>query len=621
MSRDHSPSSQVERYLSIAPLIIAFIIGLGVPSGYLFIKYQHELAGIEAMSRIHGSMVIDAINKNPEMWQFEEHKLNGLVENRVAEGEAAEHLPRNQNRFSILTTDGEVLAENTAEPPPAPIIKHDTPLFDATKHVGFFRVESSISEELVNSLILLIICGLLGLYVAFSLRTLPLRALRHSYAKLLHLAHHDSLTGLPNRKFLQEKLESAIRNSPSRNPSALLLFIDLDNFKDVNDSLGHASGDELLKTLSHRMLSSIRASDTLARLGGDEFIILLENYPDDTESTKQLVNKIRSVIAQPVALSGKMLKVTSSIGVAKYPQDGTTVGDLLRSADVAMYNAKSNGRDAFSLYTRDMGAFIHERLTMNEGIANALRNGEFRLVYQPLVDQKTKRTVGVEALIRWEHPQQGNIPPDKFIPRAEESGAIIDIGRWVLGEACRQNRKWQLDGHPKITVSVNVSAKQFSHESFLDTVQQALAEAGLDPQYLELEITESLIMTDAARAFSVMQDLQQLGVKLAIDDFGTGYSSLSYLKKFPVSTLKIDKSFIDGLCSDHDDESITRVIISLGHQLNMRVVAEGVETLQQSAFLDHSQCDVSQGYYFSRPMPPEIIFPTELYPTKATEQD
>lgn len=618
MIRDRSSSSQIERYLSISPLIIAFIIGLGVPAGYLFIKYQHELAGIEAMSRIHGSMVIDAINKNPQMWQFEEHKLNALVENRVAESEAAEHLPRNRNRFSIRTTDGEVLAENTAEPPPAPIIKHDTPLFDATKHVGFFRVEGSMYEELINTLMLLVACGLLGLYVAFSLRTLPLRALRHSYAKLLHLAHHDSLTGLPNRKFLQEKLESAIRNSPSRNPSVLLLFIDLDNFKDVNDSLGHASGDELLKTLSHRMLSSIRASDTLARLGGDEFIILLENYPDDTESIEQLVNKIRSVIAQPVALSGKMLKVTSSIGVAKYPQDGTTVGDLLRSADVAMYNAKSHGRDAFSLYTHDMGAFIRERLTLNEGISNALKNREFRLVYQPQVDQKTKRTVGVEALIRWEHPQQGNIPPDTFIPRAEESGAIVDIGRWVLQEACRQNRQWQLEGHPPITVSVNVSAKQFSHENFLETVRQALVETGMAPQYLELEITESVIMTDAARAFSVMQDLQSLGVKLAIDDFGTGYSSLSYLKKFPVSTLKIDKSFIDGICSDHDDESITRVIIALGHQLNMRVVAEGVETLEQSVFLDQSECDTYQGYYFFRPLPPERVFASHTPETTST---
>ncbi len=619
MSSERSSSSQIERYLSISPILIALVIGLGIPAGYVIMQYEHDRAAIEVMSRIHGSMVIDAINKNPDMWQFEEHKLNGLVENRVAESEAAELLPRNQNRFSIVTLDGEILAENTDQPPPFPVIEHKTPLFDATKHVGFFRVEGSMREVLITTSFLTLVTGLLGLYVAFSLRTLPLRALRNSYAKLLHLAHHDSLTGLPNRKFLQEKLELAIRHSTSHKPSALLLFIDLDNFKDVNDSLGHASGDELLKTLSHRMLSSIRASDTLARLGGDEFIILVEDYPDDTESVKTLVNKIRSVIAQPIALSGKMLKVTSSIGVARYPEDGSTVGDLLRSADVAMYDAKKNGRDAFSLYTRDLSDFIHERLELNEGIARALKEGEFRLVYQPQVDQKTKQTVGVEALIRWQHPTQGNIPPDKFIPRAEDSGAIVELGRWVLNEACRQNRQWQLEGHPPITVSVNVSAKQFSHDSFLETVELALMESGLESRFLELEITESLIMTDAAQAFTVMQKLQKLGIKLAIDDFGTGYSSLSYLKKFPVSTLKIDKSFIDGISSDQDDESITRVIIALGHQLNMRVVAEGVETIEQSAFLDQSLCDVSQGYYFFRPMPPENIFQVSSEPSKATE--
>ncbi|WP_273426334.1 EAL domain-containing protein [Marinobacter sp.] len=621
MSTNRSSSSQIERYLSIAPVIIALVIGLGIPASYLAMKYEHERAAIQAMSRIHGSMVIDAINKNPDMWKFEEHTLNALVENRVAESEAAEQLPRNQNRFSIVTLDGEVLAENTDQPPPAPLIKHDTPLFDATQHVGFFRVEDSMREVLIDTTFLAAICGLLGLYVALSLRTLPLKALRTSYAKLFHLAHHDSLTGLPNRKFLQDKLESAISISLSYPPSVLLLFIDLDNFKDVNDSLGHASGDKLLRTLGRRILSSIRASDTLSRLGGDEFIILIEDYPDDTESIEALVNKIRSAIAQPVALSGKMVKVTSSVGVARYPEDGTTVVDLLRAADLAMYDAKSNGRDAFSFYSKELSELVHQRLEMNEGIARALTDGEFRLAYQTQVDQKTKKTIGVEALIRWEHPEQGNIPPSRFIPRAEESGAIIDVGGWVLNEACRQNRRWQLEGHPPITVSVNVSAKQFSHEQFLKSVEQALVASDLDPQYLELEITESLLMADATKAFSVMKDLKKLGIKFAIDDFGTGYSSFSYLKKFPVSTLKIDKSFIDGICSNQDDESITRVIIALGHQLNMRVVAEGVETAEQLAFLNESHCDVAQGYYFCRPVSPERIFEANSLMVSENEQD
>lgn len=620
MSMDRASTPQIERYLSIAPILIAVVIGLGIPASYFVIKYEHELAATKAMSRIHGSMVIDAINKNPDMWRFEKHRLNALVENRVAESEAAEQLPRNRNRFSIITLDGEVLAENIDQPPLASI-KHDTPLFDSSQRVGFFRVEGSMQEVLINTFFLAVICGLIGLYVAFSLRTLPLKALRTSYAKLFHLAHHDSLTGLPNRKFLQEKLESAIKNSSSHPISTLLLFIDLDNFKDVSDSLGHASGDKLLITLSRRMLSSIRASDTLSRLGGDEFIILIEDYSEDTESIEALVNKIRAVIAQPVALSGKMVKVTSSIGVAKYPEAGTTVEDMLKSADLAMYDAKRSGRDAFSFYSENLGADVHERLNLNEGIARALKDGEFRLVYQTQVDQKTRKTIGVEALIRWEHPELGNIPPSRFIPRAEESGAIVEVGRWVLNEACSQNRRWQLLGHPPITVSVNVSAKQFRHEQFFESVQQVLIESGLDPQYLELEITESLIMDDATKAFSVMEDLHKLGIKFAIDDFGTGYSSLSYLKKFPVSTLKIDKSFIDNVCSNQDDASICRVIISLGHQLNMRVVAEGVETAEQLAFLDQSHCDVAQGYYFCRPAPPAKIFKANSLVMSENEHD
>jgi diguanylate cyclase (GGDEF)-like protein len=381
-----------------------------------------------------------------------------------------------------------------------------------------------------------------------------------------------------------------------------VVFLDLDNFKIVNDSLGHNAGDELLKVLASRMTSCVRSSDTVVRLGGDEFVILLLNQPKSTESISQTLQKLTKAIAEPVHLEGHDLKVTSSIGIANYPNDGMDADTLLANADAAMYRAKEIGRDNFQFYTPELNTKVHEKFLLQEEMRNAVARSEFILLYQPQVDLRTERIFAVEALIRWMHPVEGMMSPANFIPTAEETGLIVPIGDWVLHEACRQNKAWQDAGLAPISVSVNVSARQFREKNLVSRVVHALRESGLHAKYLELEITESLIMQDVDQAVATMEELENLGVQISIDDFGTGYSSLSALKTFPLVRLKIDKSFINNLPENESDKAVASAVISLGQKLNLRVIAEGVETAEQVAFLRENNCDEMQGYHFSRPI-------------------
>ncbi len=417
-----------------------------------------------------------------------------------------------------------------------------------------------------------------------------------------HMANHDALTGLPNRTLLADRLSQALAHARRYARGVSVAFVDLDNFKLINDSLGHHAGDELLKTIAARMRECVRSTDTVVRLGGDEFVLVLFEDLLGDEALRAVIERLRKAIAEPVQLNGQMYKVTCSMGFARYPNDGDDAQTLLMNADAAMYRAKELGRNNYQFYTSEMNAKVHERLRRREQLREALEDGQFRLVYQPQVDVRTGAIFGVEALLRWDHPTEGPIPPADFIPIAEETGLIAPIGDWVLDTACAQNRRWQDEGLPPITISVNVSAHQFLQKEWADHVAKALARTGLAPEYLELELTESLIMRDLEASIDMMRRFQQMGVRLSIDDFGTGYSSLSALKHFPVGRLKIDKSFVSELPHGEDDKAIAIAVISLGQRLNLSVIAEGVETQAQVDFLRENDCHEVQGYHFSKPV-------------------
>ncbi|MEK1840078.1 MAG: bifunctional diguanylate cyclase/phosphodiesterase, partial [Pseudomonas sp.] len=386
-----------------------------------------------------------------------------------------------------------------------------------------------------------------------------------------------------------------------------VVFLDLDKFKLVNDSLGHSAGDELLKTVAQRMLECVRRTDTVVRLGGDEFVIILFDQPSDLDGVTPALHKIQEAILQPIQLSGHTLHVTCSMGLATYPADGSDTETLLSNADAAMYRAKELGRNSYQFYTSEMNNKDQGKLAMQDGLRNALNHDEFLLLYQPQVDLQSGQIIGVEALIRWQHPELGMVSPIKFIPQAEETGLIVPIGDWVIHTACRQNKAWQDAGWPPITMSVNISARQFIERDLIDRVRHALQETGLDPRYLELELTESLIMQDLQQAISKMKELQSMGISLSIDDFGTGYSSLAALKSFPIARLKIDQSFVRDLPDNENDKAIATAVISLGHKLNLKVIAEGVETEEQQTFLRENGCDEIQGHFFSSAVSAEEI--------------
>ena len=427
--------------------------------------------------------------------------------------------------------------------------------------------------------------------------------------RIRHLAHHDDLTGLPNRSLLRERLGQAIQAAAADGSAVGLAFIDLDGFKLVNDALGHNAGDALLKVVGARMARCLRASDTLARFGGDEFVILLPALPGEPGAIAPLLERVRQAVTEPVLVEGQEVQVSCSIGATFYPRDGLDANALMMHADVAMYRAKELGNDNVQFYASEMNASIDEKLVLLEGLRAALdscvESGacQFELLYQPKVDLRSGRLFGVEALIRWHHPEQGLISPDRFIGLAEESGLIVPIGEWVLRTACVQAAAWRAAGLAPVSMSVNVSARQFEDKRLVERIADALRASGLPPDGLELEVTESLIMRDLGRSVDKMREIKAMGVSLSIDDFGTGYSSLSALKSFPISRLKIDKSFVADLADSADDQAIALAVISLAHKLHLRVIAEGVETEQQRDFLRANDCDEMQGYLFSRPLP------------------
>ena len=416
------------------------------------------------------------------------------------------------------------------------------------------------------------------------------------------LAYFDELTGLPNRTLLQDRLTTALAGARRRKDKVALLFLDLDRFKLVNDSLGHRCGDLLLQNVAERLKGWAREQDTVARLGGDEFLIVLNSVRDVADAAVAAERLMDAMVAEFI-VEGHSFSNSCSLGISIFPEHGTDVETLMKNADAAMYCAKDSGRANFRFFTEEMNAQVVERLTLESSLRQALGKKELFLMYQPQMEIASGRITGLEALLRWQHPKLGLVPPDRFIRIAENSGLIIPIGEWVLRTACSQSRKWQVEGLPAVQIAVNVSAVQFRQEGFSELIRRVLHETGLAPKYLELEITESLLLSNADVMFSVFQELKAMGLRLAIDDFGTGYSSLSYLKKFPVSKLKIDRSFVRDIAVNTDDAAITNAIISMAKSLNLKVIAEGVENEAQLSFLRAHQCDEIQGYYFSKPLP------------------
>ena len=427
---------------------------------------------------------------------------------------------------------------------------------------------------------------------------------KQAEARILHMARHDALTNLPNRSLLKEMLAAAIARAGDEADGAVLVgFIDLDGFKMINDGLGHSAGDALLQEVTRRMQACLSQHHCVGRFGGDEFVLVVPWRSNQLDAAKHVLEQIRSEIARPITLGAQDVRISCSIGVALYPEHGADAENLLIKADLAMYRAKEGGKNKTQFYDEEMNASILSKLSLLEDMRVGLAHGQFRVLYQPKVRLHDGYLFGVEALVRWQHPAQGVISPLRFIPLAEESGFIVALGEWVLRTACAQNQAWRDAGLAPITMAVNVSARQFDDPELVAKVRQALADSGLDAAGLDLEVTESLIMRDMAMAVAKMRDLTAMGLSLSIDDFGTGYSSLSSLKTFPVSTLKIDQSFVRDLSSNPDDQAIARAIIALAHQLNLRVIAEGVETQEQRAFLVENGCDEMQGYLVSRPVP------------------
>jgi diguanylate cyclase (GGDEF)-like protein/PAS domain S-box-containing protein len=420
-------------------------------------------------------------------------------------------------------------------------------------------------------------------------------------ARIQFLAHHDVLTGLPNRVLLRDRFEHALARAERSRSRVALLFLDLDNFKVVNDTLGHVAGDQLLLEVVSRLSQCTRESDTISRQGGDEFILLLNDIPD-MESVERIASKILAHLAEPAEINGHVLNTSCSIGIAIFPEDGEDFDSLLQKADTAMYNAKDAGRNIYRFFDDRMNQQAHEHLLLQNRLNQALFSAEFYLHYQPQMEIGSGRVIGMEALLRWRNPELGEVVPARFIPVAEDCGLIVPIGAWVMEEACRQSQRWRQAGWPDLTMSVNLSALQFRRAGLVEMVAGALKRSGLPPHLLELELTESILLQDVENTLDTVRRLKALGVRLSIDDFGTGYSSLSYLKRFAVDRLKIDRSFVRDINTDPDNAAIVRAVIQLAHSLRLDTIAEGVETQEQLAFLRQEGCRGVQGFLLSRPL-------------------
>jgi diguanylate cyclase (GGDEF)-like protein len=466
----------------------------------------------------------------------------------------------------------------------------------------------NIDSYALRAVIASVVVVALGALLAYMSWQLAQSRRREAESKIAHaehveyLAYHDGLTTLPNRSLFSKLLSQGISLAARQQRRLAVAFLDLDRFKQINDTLGHEAGDELLREVAARLKACVRESDTVARLGGDEFVVLLPDLSEERYAAT-VAQKILTAVARPFMLIGQEFRVTASIGISTYPNDGLDEQTLTKNADIAMYQAKEEGKNNFQFYSEALNANSLERLALESSLRHALERGEFRLHYQAKRDIATDQITGMEALLRWEHPDLGIVGPLKFLPIAEETGLIVPIGRWVLTTACRQNVDWQRQGLPRLNIAINLTARQFKDEHLIEDIRSILELTGMEPSFLELEISESILIHDVQTTLQVLTKLKGMGVRIAIDDFGSGFSSLSTLQQFPLDTIKIDRSFIREVSGASNDSGLTDAIIAMGRALSMTVVAQGVETREQAEFLRQHACDELQGFYFAKPVP------------------
>ncbi len=551
--------------LSQRDLQRAAIVFEGTSEGIIITDAEHNITAINsAFTRITGYSTQDVLGKNPIMLQSGRHDKAFFVEIWKAMKETGHWQGELWNRRKNGEVYPQLLSGNVVKDKQGNI----------THHIGIFNDISKIKQ---------------------------------TEFKLEHLAHHDPLTGLPNRLLFNDRLDQAILRAQREGTQAAVLFLDLDRFKNINDSMGHAKGDLLLQRVAERMKNAMRAEDTIARLGGDEFVLIIEALKEPKDADI-VINNILSLFKQPFFLDQQEIYIDTSLGACFYPKDGTNAQTLVRNADAAMYRAKAEGRNNYQLYTSELTSLAIEAMSLENNLRHALKRNEFQLHYQPQFSLKEGGSLGgVEALIRWKQPEQGWIPPIKFISVAEETGLIVPIGEWVLRTACMQHQAWVKAGHKPVRMAVNISARQFHAPGFADTISGILEETGMHPSFLELELTESIVMRDAEATIKLLHELSNLGIILSIDDFGTGYSSISYMKRFPINRLKIDQSFIRDIGCGKPEAKMIIPIIALGHSMNLKVLAEGVEIKEQLSYLLEHGCDEAQGYLYSPPVPADEV--------------
>jgi diguanylate cyclase (GGDEF)-like protein len=585
------------RAVNLIAALLALVVAIAPPVGYFAVRHAAEamVATQEAEQLARGVSALVATH--PDGWAFQLLAL----QDRLAPLALDSLTPERRVLASLSGVElAARLVPEGVTAVPGPTLTRSADVLDFGWPVATVTVTRSVHEATLTTAMVALFAAIGGALVFITMRTLPLGLLRRAMDRAAWLATHDALTGLPNRTLFRERLSAALALGQRDGGIVAVLCLDLDQFKEVNDTLGHGAGDRLLREVSARLSACVRTTDTLARLGGDEFAIVQvqAGQPRDAE---RLAARLLEVIAAPFDLDGHQVIIGTSIGIAL--ADGAAdPSRLLQEADLALYQAKEGGRSAFRFFEAAMNERLVARKTMEADLRRALAEGGFRLAYQPLValgEDGTQRVVGAEALLRWPHPTLGNIPPDRFIALAEETGLIVPIGQWALNEACREAAAWPVC----LSIAVNVSPVQFGHAGFFASVERALQENGLDPARLELEVTEGVLMTDTEETVAQLERLRRLGVRLALDDFGTGYSSLGYLRKFRFDKIKIDRSFTSHLGTNGESEAIVRAVVGISHALGVRANAEGVETAAHAAMLRAEGCHEVQGYFFGRPVP------------------
>jgi diguanylate cyclase (GGDEF)-like protein len=581
----HREDVLLSRITTTIALFAALVVAVAAPVGYFYIMKANEAGRLRSDANVRSFLISQVVSSDPELWKFKAHAINGIISRKFQTDE--------EDSLAVLDTNGDVLYRYGPSDPAAPVLTATEPIYDSGRVVARIELQHSIVHLIPRTGLIGLFSLIVGFGVFFAVRMYPMRALEKAWNR----ATHDPLTGLPNRLLLADRIDQAAALSARADTTFAIHCLDLDNFKEINDALGHRAGDLLLAQAGQRMARCLRSGDTVARIGGDEFVVLQTGIsaPEDAAAAAE---KLIRTLSEAFDLEGLQALSSASVGIALYEKNGQSTTELLQNADGALYRAKSLQRGTFHFFDKKLNERLDARRQMEREMRAALTKGQFVLYYQPQISLPGGRITGVEVLIRWQHPIRGLILPDEFISLSEETGLVVPIGDWVLRTACTQAVKWR-----DLSVAVNVSAAQFRKGQIVAAVRAALGESGFPANRLELEITEGLLMADTETTLGTLKELRKLGVRIVMDDFGTGYSSLSYLRKFPFDKLKLDSSFVSDLGQNADADAIARTIIDLARSLNITANAEGVESQKQLDWLVEEGCGEAQGFWFARPLP------------------